>query len=156
MRQKSLFYWKGPQTEALYEAFRAHYPLKHLFPCSSGTASLHVAVASMKLKPGSEIIMSPITYMGSVIGVLHQQLVPVFADIDPHTYNSDPASIREKITPKTGAIMAIHLSGNPCDMDAIMSIAQAHDLIVIEDAAQAWGARYRGTYVGLIGDYGCW
>ena len=156
MRQKSLFYWKGPQTEALYEAFRAHYPLKHLFPCSSGTASLHVAVASMKLKPGSEIIMSPITDMGSVIGVLHQQLVPVFADIDPHTYNSDPASIREKITPKTGAIMAIHLSGNPCDMDAIMSIAHEHDLIVIEDAAQAWGARYRGTYVGLIGDYGCW
>ena len=63
MRQKSLFYWKGPQTEALYEAFRAHYPLKHIFPCSSGTASLHVAVASMKLKPGTEIILSPITDM---------------------------------------------------------------------------------------------
>jgi dTDP-4-amino-4,6-dideoxygalactose transaminase len=156
MRQKSLFYWKGPQTEALYEAFRAHYPLKHLFPCSSGTASLHVAVASMKLKPGSEIIMSPITDMGSVIGVLHQQLVPVFADIDPDSYNSDPASIREKITPKTGAIMAIHLSGNPCDMDAIMSIAQEHDLIVIEDAAQAWGSRFRGKLVGTIGDYGCY
>jgi dTDP-4-amino-4,6-dideoxygalactose transaminase len=94
--------------------------------------------------------------MGSVIGVLHQQLVPVFADIDPHTYNNDSASIREKITPKTGAIMAIHMCGNPCDMDAIMAIAKEHNLIVIEDAAQAWGARYRGTPVGLIGDYGCY
>ena len=100
--------------------------------------------------------MSPITDMGSVIGVLHQQLVPVFADIDPHTYNNDPASIREKITPKTGAIMAIHMGGNPCEMDEIMALAKEHDLIVIEDAAQAWGARYRGTPVGLIGDYGCY
>ncbi len=156
MRQKSLFYWKGPQTEALYEAFRAHYPLKHLFPCSSGTASIHVAVASMKLKPGSEVIMSPITDMGSVIGILHQQLVPVFADINPHTYNIDPVSIREKITPKTGAIMAIHLCGNPCEMDEIMAIGKEHGLTVIEDAAQAWGARYRGKLVGLMGDYGCY
>jgi len=156
MRQKSLFYWKGPQTEALYEAFRAHYPLKYLFPCSSGTASIHIAVASMKLTPGSEVIMSPITDMGSVIGLLHQQLVPVFADINPRTYNLDPASIRQQITPKTGAIMAIHLCGNPCAMDEIMTIAREHGLIVIEDAAQAWGARYRGELVGLRGDYGCY
>lgn len=156
MRQDSLFYWKGPQTETLYEAFRAHYPLKYLFPCSSGTASIHVAVASMKLKPGSEVIMSPITDMGSVIGILHQQLVPVFADINPRTYNIDPASIRANITEKTGAIMAIHLSGNPCAMDEIMAIGKEHNLIVIEDAAQAWGSRYRGELVGLKGDYGCY
>ncbi len=156
MRQKSLFYWKGPQTEALYQAFREHYPLKYLFPCSSGTASIHVAVSSMKLKPGSEVIMSPATDMGSVIGILHQQLVPVFADINPRTYNISPASIRENITPKTGAIMAIHLCGNPCEMDEIMAIAKEHDLLVIEDAAQAWGSRYRGELVGLKGDYACY
>jgi dTDP-4-amino-4,6-dideoxygalactose transaminase len=156
MRQKSLFYWKGPQTEALYEAFRGLYPLKHLFPCSSGTASLHIAFAALRLKPGDEVIVPSITDMGSIIGILHQQLVPVFADIDPDTYNIDPASVRQAITPKTKAIMAVHLCGNPCDMDSLMAIAKEHQLTLVEDAAQAWGARYQGTMVGLMGDLGCY
>jgi len=156
MRQQSLFYWQGPQTEALYSAFRAHYPLKHLFPCSSGTASVHIAFAALRLKPGDEVIVPAITDMGSVIGILHQQLVPVFADIDPQTYNIDPASVRAAITPKTRAILAVHLCGNACDMAALQTIAQEHHLALIEDAAQAWGTRYQGKYVGLMGDLGCW
>lgn len=156
VKQKSLFYWKGPQTEALYTEFRTHYPLKHLFACSSGSAALHVAVASLRLKPGDEVIVSPITDMGSVIGIIYQQGVPVFADLDPRTYNMTPANIRAAITPKTRAIMAVHLAGNACDMTAINAIAKEHNLIVIEDCAQSWGSRHQGTPVGLMGDIGCY
>jgi perosamine synthetase len=156
MRQQSLFYWKGPQTEALYPAFRAHYPLKYLFPCSSGTASLHIAAMALRLKPGDEVIVPAMTDMGSVLGLLHQLLVPVFVDIEPRTYNLDPNAVRRAITPRTKAILAVHLGGNPCDLDALLRIAQEHKLALIEDCAQAWGARYQGTYVGLFGDLGCW
>ncbi|WP_438479825.1 DegT/DnrJ/EryC1/StrS family aminotransferase [Oleiharenicola lentus] len=154
--QNSLFYSKGPQCAGLLEEFRKTYPLKWAFPTSSGTASLHVAIASLQLPPGSEVITSPITDMGSVIGILYQQLVPVFADINPHTYNVDPAAIRRCITPKTRAIMAVHLTGNPSDMDATMAIAREHNLIVIEDCAQAWGATYRGRPVGSFGHLACY
>ncbi|GAB5559150.1 MAG: DegT/DnrJ/EryC1/StrS family aminotransferase [Synoicihabitans sp.] len=156
MQQSSLFYWQGPQTTALYEAFREVYPLKHLFPCSSGTASIHLAVAAMKFKPGEEVIVPAITDMGSVLGILHQLLVPVFADIEPRTYNVDPASVRAAITPKTRAILAVHLCGNPCNLAALREIATEHNLVLIEDCAQAWGAKFNGTYVGLWGDLACY
>ena len=154
--QPSLFYWKGPQTTALLEEFRRHYPLKHAFACSSGTASLHIAIAALRLRPGDEVIVAPITDMGSVIGILYQQGVPVFADLDPRTYNLDPVDVRRRITPKTRAIMAVHLAGNPCDLTALSSLAREHKLALIEDCAQAWGARYQGTPVGLTGDFGCY
>lgn len=154
--QDSLFYWNGPQTTAMLAEFRKHYPFEHCAPCSSGTAAIHMAVASLNLKIGDEIITTPITDMGTFTGVLVQQCVPVFADLKPHTYNLDPASIEECITPKTKAIIVVHLAGNPADMDAIMAIAKKHSLYVIEDCAQAWGAKYKGTNVGLIGDIGCY
>ena len=154
--QKSLFYANGPQCKDLAAEFRKTYPAKWLMPTSSGTAALHTAVAALQLPPGSEIITSPITDMGSVIGILYQQLVPVFADILPHTYNLDPADIRRRITPKTRAIMAVHLTGNPSDMDAIMAIAQEHGLLLIEDCAQAWGSLYRGKPVGSWGHLACY
>ncbi len=154
--QESLFYWKGPQTTALIGEFRRHYPLQHCFPCSSGSAALHVAVAALRLKPGEEIIVPPITDMGSVIGILYQQLVPVFADLDPQTYNLDPADVRRKVTAKTRAIMPVHFAGNPCDLGALGAIAREHKLSVIEDCAQAWGARWQGKPVGTIGDTACY
>jgi len=156
VKQPSLFYWKGPQTTALLEEFRKHYPLKYAFPCSSGTASLHIAVAALKLRPGDEVITAPITDMGSVIGILYQQGVPVFADLDPRSYNLDPADVRRKITAKTRAIMAVHLAGNAADLTALSAIAREHKLILIEDCAQSWGAKHRGTPVGLVGDFGCY
>jgi len=156
MRQQSLFYWKGPQTEALYETFRELYPIQHLFPCSSGTASVHIAFAALKFKPGEEVIVPSITDMGSVIGILHQQLVPVFVDIDPDTYNMDPESVRKAISAKTRAILVVHLSGTPCDMDSLMAISKEHNLVLVEDCAQAWGTRYRGKMVGLMGDISCY
>lgn len=156
VEQSSLFYWRGPQTTALLEEFRRHYPLPYLFPCSSGSAALHVAVAALRLRPGDEVITSPITDMGSVIGILYQQGVPVFADVDPHTYNLDPAAVRRVITPKTRAIMAVHLAGNPCDLTALSALAREHNLALIEDCAQSWGARHGDTPVGLVGDLACY
>jgi dTDP-4-amino-4,6-dideoxygalactose transaminase len=154
--QSSLFYWKGPQCTALTEGFRRAYPLRHVMPCSSGSAALHIATAALRLPPGSEVITSPITDMGSVIGILYQQLVPVFADIHPHTYNLDPEDVRRRITPRTRALMVVHLAGNPSDMEALMAVARDHNLAVIEDCAQSWGARHRGTPVGLFGDLACY
>lgn len=154
--QPSLFYANGPQCGALLAEFRRTYPLQWAMPCSSGTAALHIAVAALQLPPGSEIITSPVTDMGSVIGILYQQLVPVFADIHPHTYNLDPVDVCRRITPKTKALLVVHLAGNPCDMDAMLALARKHDLYVIEDCAQSWGARSRGQPVGLLGHLACY
>jgi perosamine synthetase len=153
--QDSLFYWKGPQTTLLTERFREVCPLKHVMTCSSGTAALHIAVAAAGIAPGDEVITSPITDIGTVIGVLYQQAVPVFADLGRNTYNLDPADVARRITPKTKAIIAVHLAGNPCDMQALKALADQHGLVLIEDCAQAWGARYRGQPVGTVGHIAC-
>src|SRR5688500_988332 len=145
--QDSLFYWKGPQTALLTERFRQVCPLKHVMTCSSGTAALHIAVAAAGIAPGDEVITSPITDIGTVIGVLYQQAVPVFADLGRNTYNLDAADVARRVTPKTKAIIAVHLAGNPCDMGALKAVADKHGLVLIEDCAQAWGAKYRARPV---------
>lgn len=155
LSQDSLFYWKGPQTRLFTERFRQVCPLEHVMPCSSGTAALHIAVSAAGIGPGDEVITTPITDMGTVIGVLYQQGVPVFADLQPSTYNLDPAEVERRITPRTKAIIAVHLCGNPCDMGRLRALADAHRLVLIEDCAQAWGARYRGKPVGLAGHIAC-
>jgi perosamine synthetase len=154
--QPSLFYWNGPQTKLLLERFTKHYPLKFAMPCSSGTAAIHIALLAAGIGPGDEVITSPITDMGTVIGILYQQGVPVFADLQPHTYNLDPADVARRITPKTKAILAVHLAGNPCAMAELKALAEKHRLILIEDCAQAWGTEYRGKPVGTIGHIGCY
>src|SRR5258705_2473525 len=93
--------------------------------------------------------------MGTVIGVIYQQAVPVFADLGASTYNIDPAAVERCITEKTKAIIAVHLCGNPCDLDALKSLAERHKLVLIEDAAQAWGSKYRGKPIGTIGSFAC-
>src|SRR5262249_45383036 len=108
--QDSLFYWKGPQTALLIERFRKTCPLPHVMSCSSGTAALHIAAAAAGIGPGDEVITSPITDMGTVIGVLFQQGVPVFADLGRDTYNLDPGDVAKRITPRTKAIIAVHLA----------------------------------------------
>ncbi|WP_337173588.1 DegT/DnrJ/EryC1/StrS family aminotransferase [Paludisphaera sp.] len=153
--QDSLFYWKGPRTRLFLERFREICPLPHAMSCSSGTAALHIAVAAAGIAPGDEVITSPITDIGTVIGVLYQQAVPVFADLGRNTYNLDPADVERRITPRTRAIIAVHLAGNPCDMDSLKAIAARHDLVLIEDCAQAWGASYACRPIGTIGDAAC-
>lgn len=153
--QPSLFYWQGPQTKLFTERFRKVCPLEHVMTCSSGTAALHIAVAAAGIAPGDEVITTPITDMGTVIGVIYQQAVPVFAELVPNTYNLDPADVERKITPRTKAIIAVHLGGNPCRLEELRAIADKHSLVLIEDCAQAWGAKYRGQPVGTIGDIAC-
>jgi dTDP-4-amino-4,6-dideoxygalactose transaminase len=155
LQQDSLFYWGGPQTKLLTERFQEFCPVKHVQTCSSGTAAIHVAVAAAGIGLGDEVITSPITDIGTVIGVIYQQAVPVFADLGAGTHNLDPADVERRITPKTKAIIAVHLTGNPCDLDALKTLADRHKLILIEDCAQAWGARYRGRPIGSIGHIGC-
>lgn len=156
LEQNSLFYWKGPQTSAFVERFRQICPVKYVMPCSSGTAALHIAVAAAGIGPGDEVITSPITDIGTVIGVIYQQGVPVFADLGASTYNLDPIDVERRITSRTKAIIAVHLCGNPCDLAALKTICERHNLILIEDCAQAWGAHYRGRPVGTVGHIACW
>lgn len=156
INQESLFYWKGPQTTALIQRFQKICPAKYVMTCSSGTAALHIAVAAAGIAPGDEVITSPVTDIGTVIGVIYQQAVPVFADLGAATLNLDPASVERLITPKTKAIIAVHLAGNPCDMEALKAIADKHNLVLIEDCAQAWGASWRGQPIGTIGHIACW
>lgn len=155
LRQDSLFYWQGPQTKLLLDRFREICPVKYAFNCSSGTAALHVAVTAAGIGPGDEVITSPVTDIGTVIGVLYQQAVPVFADLGQGTHNLDVADVERRITPKTKAIIAVHLAGNPCDLDALKRLADQHNLILIEDCAQAWGAQYRGRPIGSVGHLAC-
>jgi dTDP-4-amino-4,6-dideoxygalactose transaminase len=153
--QNTIFYWQGPQTKLFTDRFRKFCPLEHVMTCSSGTAACHIAVAAASIGPGDEVITTPITDIGTVIGVIYQQGVPVFADLGANTYNLDPEDVERKITPRTKAIIAVHLAGNPCRMDELRALADKHNLVLIEDCAQAWGARYRDRPIGTIGHIGC-
>src|SRR5438093_9148244 len=128
--QDSLFYWKGPQTTLLIERFQKVCPVKYVMPCSSGTAALHIAVAAAGIGPGDEVITSPITDIGTVIGVIYQQGVPVFADLGARTYNVDPAELERRVTPKTKAIIAVHLCGNPCDLAVLKAFDDKPKLVL--------------------------
>lgn len=155
LQQNSLFYWQGPQTKLLTERFQQFCPLEYVQTCSSGTAALHIAVGAAGVGLGDEVITSPITDIGTVIGILYQQAVPVFADLGAGTCNLDVADVERRITPKTKAIIAVHLTGNPCDLNALKALADRHKLVLIEDCAQAWGAKYHGRPIGTIGHIAC-
>jgi len=157
--QPSVFYWggKGPnaQTALVIERFKRQCPAQHVVTCSSGTAAVHIAIAAAGIGPGDEVITTPVSDIGSVAGILFQQAVPVFADLGASTYNLDPQAVERAITPRTKAIVAVHLAGTPCDLTALKRIADQRGLVLIEDCAQAWGARYRGKPVGSIGHVAC-
>jgi perosamine synthetase len=142
----------APQCRALEAEFARFAGVRHCLATNSGTAALHLAVAAAGVGPGDEVITSAFTYPASALAVLHHNAVPVFADIEPGTFNLDPARIEERITPRTRALMPVHVHGLPCDMEAIGALARRRGLVVIEDAAQAHGATYRGRPVGGLGD----
>jgi dTDP-4-amino-4,6-dideoxygalactose transaminase len=144
----------GRKNIAEFErAFAEKTGAKYAVTVSSGTAAMHTCVGAINPDPGDEIIVTPWTSGGSIIGMLLANCVPVFADVDD-TYNIDPKDVEAKITPRTRAIMAVHLFGNPCDMDALGDIARRHKLFLIEDACQSHFAQYQGRTVGTIGDIG--
>lgn len=122
---------------------------------NNGTTALHLALAALGVGPGDEVLVQTLTNMATVFSVIYTGAKPVAVDIESDTWNMDPALLEKKITPRTKAIMVVHLFGHPVDMDPIMEIAKKHNLYVVEDAAEAHGAEYKGKRVGSIGDIGC-
>ena len=145
---------QGARTAALEEKFARVCGTQHAIATSSGTAALHIALLAHNIGAGDQVITTPFTFIASVNSILFCGAQPVLVDIEPNTFNLDPNLIERAITPKTKAIMPVHLYGHPCDMDAISAIARRHNLIVIEDAAQAIGADVHGKRVGSFGT-GC-
>ncbi|MCI8993634.1 MAG: UDP-4-amino-4,6-dideoxy-N-acetyl-beta-L-altrosamine transaminase [Eubacterium sp.] len=142
----------GPAVEIFEKKVAEYVGAKYAVAVNSGTAALHIACLAAGMKEGDEVITTPITFAASANCVLYCNGTPVFADIDSRTYNILPEEIEKKITPRTKAIVPVHFTGQPCDMDAISAIAKKHSLIVIEDGAHALGASYRGKKIGSISD----
>ncbi len=147
-----LFYVLGTKVREMEAKMRAMYGMKYCNGCSSGTAAVHIALGSLQLAPGKEVITSAITDMGTITGILYQCLIPRFADIDQETYNLDPAEVEKLINNKTGAIVVVHHAGLPAEIDELKSIAERHGLPLVEDCAQAWHTHYRGQLCGTFGD----
>ena len=145
----------GTMVNRLEAEFARTLGVEHAVACSSGTASVHLAVGALDLEPGDEVIVPPITDIGSLLPILWQNAVPVFADVDPRTLVLDPEDVRRRTGPRTRAIMAVHLAGQPCDMAALGAIATERRLVVIEDCSQAYWAEYGGKLVGTMGEMAC-
>jgi perosamine synthetase len=145
---------QGKRVAGLEERFAEVCETRYAVATSSGTTALHIALLAHEIGPGDEVITTPFTFIATVNTILFVGARPVLVDIEEETFNIDPALIEDAITPRTRAIVPVHLYGYPCDMDAIMDIAQRHDLLVVEDAAQAIGARYNGKPAGGFGT-GC-
>jgi len=145
----------GTMVKRLESEFAAMLGVKHAVACSSGTASVHLAIAALDLEPGDEVIVPPITDIGSIVPILWQNAIPVFADVDHDTMVLDPVAVEAQVTPRTKAIMAVHLAGQPCNMTALRAIADRHGLKLIEDCSQAYWAEHEGRLVGTMGDIAC-
>jgi dTDP-4-amino-4,6-dideoxygalactose transaminase len=145
----------GMKVREFETAFAKYVGAKHAIAVNSCTSALHLALEAAGVKPGDEVITSPMTFTATAAVVEHLQARPVFADIDPATWNIDPASIEAKITPRTKAILPVHFAGQACDMDAIAAVARRHNLVVIEDAAHAIPTRYQGRLVGTLSPITC-
>ena len=150
----------GPAVKSFQENLEKYLDVKHVIPCANGTDALQIAMMALGLKPGDEVITTSFTFIATAEVIALLGLTPVLVDVDPETFNIDPDSVRNAITPKTKAIVPVHLFGQCADMDAILNIAKKHNLKVIEDNAQAIGADYKFNNgkvqkAGTIGDIGC-
>lgn len=143
----------GPKTQKFTEQFRKYIGSQHAVAVNSCTAGLHLALVASGIGRGDEVITTPFTFVATVNVIMHVGATPVFVDIEPTTYNIDAKKIEKAITKKTKAIIPVHFAGHPCEMNEIMRIARKHKLIVIEDAAHAVGASYKGKKIGTIGDF---
>ncbi|MDD4318261.1 MAG: DegT/DnrJ/EryC1/StrS family aminotransferase [Victivallaceae bacterium] len=152
MKQDSLT--MGPKTQEFQEKFARIHKVKYAFACSNCTTGMHVATQLFDIKPGDEVIVTPNTFVATSLVILKEGGIPVFADIDPRTFNIDPEDVARKITPKTKAIYVVHYAGLMVDMDPIMELAAKHGLKVLEDCAHAANASYKGRMAGSIGDVG--
>ena len=142
----------GPYIARFERAFADFCEVEHAVSCCNGTAALHLALLAAGVEPGDEVILPALTYVACANAIVACGAVPVLADVDRATWNLDPVCVAAAVTPRTRAILAVHLYGHPADMDALRAIADRHDLLLIEDAAEAHGARYRGRVAGSVGD----
>ncbi len=145
----------GNNVSSFEQEVAAYHGVKNAVGLASGTDALYLSLKALDIKEGDEVITTPFTFIASAESITYVGATPVFADIDENTLNIDPAKIEEKITSKTRAIVVVHLFGQPADMDEIMAISHKYGLKVIEDSAQAFGAKYNDTPIGSIGDAGC-
>ena len=144
----------GKYVNLLEEELAKFCDVKHAIVTCNGTVSLHLVLVALGLQPGDEVIVPNVTYIATANTVKYCGATPVFVDCEPDTWNIDPKKIEGKITSRTKGIMPVHLYGHPCDMDPIMELAKKHNLWVLEDAAEAHGAKYKGRVVGSIGTAG--
>jgi len=142
----------GKYIERFEVAFADFCGASHAISCCNGTTALHLALLALGVGPGDEVLVPTLTFVATANAVTYCGGRPIFVDSEPETWNIDPALLEARITPRTKGIIAVHLGGHPADMDAILSIARRHGLFVIEDAAQAHGAEYKGARVGSLGD----
>jgi perosamine synthetase len=155
LRSGTLTSTKGAFVKQLEERWAAAMGVRHAYACSHGSAAIHCAIAAIDPEPGDEIVTTSITDMGALTPILYQGAIPVFADVDPATCNVTAKSIEHVLSDRTRAVIVTHLFGNPCDMPAIVRLCQPRGIAVIEDCAQAFGARSAGKLVGTLGDIGC-
>lgn len=145
----------GPQVKALEREIADYCQCQFAAGVANGTDALHLALRALRIGPGDEVITTPFTFVATTEAIGIVGATPVFVDIDAHTFNIDPAALEAAVTPRTKAILPVHLYGQPCDMDPLLAVARKHSLFVVEDCAQAIGAVYKGRKVGSFGDAGC-
>lgn len=149
-------YWTGQEGREFEREFARFTGTEYAIAVSNGTTALDLALKGLGIGEGDEVIVTSRTFLASASSIVTAGAVPVFADVDRNTQNITAASVQEKISPRTRAIIAVHLAGWPCEMNELIALAQRHDLYVIEDCAQAHGATYHGASVGSLGHVGCW
>ncbi len=149
-------YWTGKQARLFEQEFSQFSACKYAVAMSNGTVALDAALKALEIGKGDEVVVTSRTFIASISSIVNSGATPIFADVDLSSQNSTPETIRSVITDNTKAIVCVHLAGWPCEMDEIMAIANEYDLYVIEDCAQAHGAKYKGKPVGSIGHIGCW
>ncbi len=154
---KSGWLGTGPRVARFEQDFAAYkgVPSESVAALNSCTAALHVSMVAAGLESGDEVLTTAMTFCATANAIIHSGATPVLVDIDPISLNIDVSRIEEKITPRTRAIVPVHFAGRPCDMDALMTVAQKHDLVMIEDCAHAIEAKWKGQQVGTFGDFGC-
>lgn len=152
---KSTNFILGPHGKALEEDVARYHRVKHAVAVASGTDALHLALLAAGIKQGDEVITTPFTFIATAEAISYVGAVPVFVDIRPDTFNMDHTKLEAAMTARTRAIIPVHLYGHSVDMDGLMDIAKKHNVMVIEDCAQSFGAEYRGSKTGTFGDMGC-
>ena len=145
----------GPKVHKFEEIFRAYKNVSSSAAVNSCTAGLHLSLKALDLKPGDEVITTPMTFCATINAIIHSGATPILADIDPFSMNIDPAEVEKKITKKTKCILPVHFAGRACDMDSLTEISKIHNLSMIEDCAHAIETTYKGKPAGTFGDFGC-